>query len=79
MRRLPGWCFGFTVLAVLLAERLAMADLSALRQRATEGGLELPSVPSGGPSPLWGLTLSLLLALAVLAASLLPSKRGHQD
>ncbi|HJN79271.1 MAG: hypothetical protein QF723_05565 [Phycisphaerales bacterium] len=79
MRRLPGWCFGFTVLAVLLAERLAMADLSALRHRVTQGGLDLPAEPSGGPSPLWGLTLSFLLALAVLTVSLLPSKRGHQD
>ncbi len=67
------------MLAVLLAERLAMADLSALRHRVTQGGLDLPAEPSGGPSPLWGLTLSFLLALAVLTVSLLPSKRGHQD
>jgi hypothetical protein len=65
---------------MLMADRLAMAEgLEALRHRKTAETLEFTAVPSGGPSPLWGLGASLLLALAVVAVSLLPSKRGHQD
>jgi hypothetical protein len=79
MRRLPAWCFGFILLVALLVESLAVADLTELRSRVTKSPLEFTAVPTGGPSPLWGLTLSLLLALAVVGVSLLPSKRGHQD
>jgi hypothetical protein len=67
------------VAAMMSADQFATADLGELGQRTTQVRLEQVSVPSGGPSPLWGLALSLLLALAVVAVSLLPSKRGHQD
>jgi hypothetical protein len=64
-----------------VADRLAWAQdaVSPLRSRTTHEPIELTAVPSGGPSPLWGLAISMLLALAVVAVSLIPSKRGHQD
>lgn len=67
------------MMAMPLLDRLAVADLSALRNRTSNETLELTAVPSGGPSPLWGLALSLMLAMAVVAVSIIPSKRGHQD
>jgi len=55
-------------------------NLQGLIARQSEDGLiPMPSSPSGGLSPLWGMALSLFLVVCVLAISLMPSKRGHQD
>ena len=64
--------------AILFVSPLVMAQ-SELQLRAFQGDPELTAVPSGGPSPLFGLAISLFLALAVVGVSLMPSKRGHQD
>ncbi len=48
------------------------------RKKATPAYKE-PGVPSGGPAPLWGMLVSLILVFMVLGVSLMPSKRGHQD
>ncbi|MBT4767861.1 MAG: hypothetical protein HOO04_05830 [Phycisphaerae bacterium] len=78
MRRFSVWTFGVMVTAILFVSPLVMAQ-SELQLRAFQGDPELTAVPSGGPSPLFGLAISLFLALAVVGVSLMPSKRGHQD
>jgi hypothetical protein len=79
MRRFSVWTFGVMATVILWVSPLVMAQQSDLSLRAFQGDPDLTAVPSGGPSPLFGLAISLLLALAVIAVSLMPSKRGHQD
>ncbi|MCP4759679.1 MAG: hypothetical protein GY876_09515 [Planctomycetes bacterium] len=57
---------------------LATAGSSDLANRLV--GDYVPQNPqSGGLSPLFGLGISILLVAAIVSASLIPSKRGHQD
>ncbi|MDP7071086.1 MAG: hypothetical protein QF561_07035 [Phycisphaerales bacterium] len=43
------------------------------------GEYEHQAPQAGGISPLFGMAVSAILVAAIIAASLIPSKRGHQD
>ncbi|MDP7030088.1 MAG: hypothetical protein QF733_07705 [Phycisphaerales bacterium] len=76
MRRID-WLAGMTVLAVTAAA--ALADEPDLLTRVTEDIYVEPGVPGGGSTPLIGMAVAVLMVIAVLGVSLMPSKRGHQD
>lgn len=56
----------------------AVPSTNLLDERMTDNYIE-PTVPASGPSPLWGLTIMLLLTAAIVAASLMPSKREEES
>jgi hypothetical protein len=70
------WMIGFPLLT--LAE-VAFGQEPDLLKHVTEDIYTEPGVPGGGPAPLFGMALALIMTVCVLGVSLMPSKRGHQD
>ncbi len=72
--------FFMIVLACMALARPAWAAASgAGLDSRTIGEYKQQDPQSGGISPLFGMTVSVLLVAAIVSASLIPSKRGHQD
>jgi len=67
----------FSAVAALTAT--CLADEPDLLKRVTEDIYVEPGVPGGGAAPLFGMAIAVLMTVAVLGISLMPSKRGHQD
>jgi hypothetical protein len=66
-------------LPLLTLSTSVLADEPDLLKHVTEDIYTEPGVPGGGPAPLFGIALALILTAMVAAVSLMPSKRGHQD
>ena len=66
--------------AAMAVSRLqaAVPSTNLLDERMTDNYTE-PTVPAAGPSPLWGLALMFLLTAAIVAVSLMPSKREMES
>ncbi len=76
MRRIIRLASVSTVAAITA---LGLADEPDLLTRVTEDIYVEPGVPGGGSAPLFGMAVAVLMTIAVLGVSLMPSKRGHQD
>jgi hypothetical protein len=66
-------------LPLLTLSTSVLADEPDLLKHVTEDVYIEPGVPGGGPAPLFGIAIALILAVMVVGVSLMPSKRGHQD
>ncbi|MDG1838913.1 MAG: hypothetical protein P8I91_08945 [Phycisphaerales bacterium] len=78
MRRTPRLIWMMT-LPLLTLSTSVLADEPDLLKHVTEDVYIEPGVPGGGPAPLFGIAIALILAVMVVGVSLMPSKRGHQD
>ena len=78
MRRTPRLVW-IMALPLLTLSTSVLADEPDLLKHVTEDIYTEPGVPGGGPAPLFGIALALILTAMVAAVSLMPSKRGHQD
>lgn len=78
MRRTPRLIWMMT-LPLLTLSTSVLADEPDLLKHVTEDVYIEPGVPGGGPAPLFGIAIALILAVMVIGVSLMPSKRGHQD
>jgi len=63
---------------LLLHTMLATPSVDFLIDRVTPG-YSAPEVPTGALHPIWGLLLSAALAAAVIAVSLMGSKRAMTE
>lgn len=79
MRRTPRLLIWMMALPLLTLSTSVLADEPDLLKHVTEDIYTEPGVPGGGPAPLFGIALALILTAMVAAVSLMPSKRGHQD
>ena len=78
MRRTPrlAWMMALPLLTLTTS---VLADEPDLLKHVTEDIYTEPGVPGGGPAPLFGMALTMLLTVMVVGVSLMPSRRGHQS